>query len=189
MQEHVVTAFLKRPLLTARQHATEKHNFLETTSGIISMLRLCFFNLPHPSTRVSIGSMPYQPTILLVNKWPIYEYTCMTQNIGWVRDQRLKTTPYKYPLDSRLLQTRAKTSFFAVSRQLESEKREKQRSGVMSILVIMLHSVAASHMFSHGKDPLCTKPCKAQIFPKTKRTTDTSDKMVRRIQLVLLHKK
>jgi hypothetical protein len=92
-------------------------------------------------------------------------------------------------LDSRLLQTRAKTSFFAVSRQLESEKREKQRSGVMSIFVIMLHSVAASHMFSHGKDPLCTKPCKAQIFPKTKRTTDTSDKMVRRIQLVLLHKK
>jgi hypothetical protein len=112
--------------------------------------------------------MPYQPTILLVNKWPIYEYTCMTQNIGWVRDQRLKTTPYKYPLDSRLLQTRAKTSFFAVSRQLESEKREKQRSGVMSIFVIMLHSVAASHMFSHGKDPLCTKPCRPRSFQRQK---------------------
>lgn len=26
----------------------EKHNFLATTSGIISMLCLCFFNLPHP---------------------------------------------------------------------------------------------------------------------------------------------
>jgi hypothetical protein len=91
----------------------------------------------------------------------------MTQN-GWARDQR--TTPYKYPLDSRLLQTRARRSFFAVSRQLESEKRKKQRSGVMSILVIMLHSVGASHMFSHGKDPLCTKPCKAQIIPKTKKS-------------------